>query len=971
MTRATVLRTAAAAALFVFPAQGLAQAVPKASYVTEGSFQLPGKGQPGAPDRPTAMALGPDGNVHIADDKGLVLVFQPTGVYLRSYGQAQLDKPIAVGVTAEGEAYVLDAGKNQVFVFGPGGQALRTIGSRGNRGGQLQQPLDMALGPSGFVYVLDRGRGGVQIFSRDGLFIRDINIAESVRDPLSMAVGNDGWIYIADERTPTQIYAYPPFPDMPWNTPTPRGIAGRISMRGAQFEEPVATIVSDLGTVVVLDKKVGRLFMRNAATGDIGPNDLLYGGIGTGRGSFREAVDIAFVGFDDILILDSRQRKIERIHLTTEEGLALRPNFDFPIHPTRLDRGLQDPLLNIGYSPEGDPRFAVEVEGRAVHLLGTQAEAHVTVYGDTISIFQPDPTVLGKQYSQGLSAVAAAAVTDSTVLILDSRRNRFAIYSIELGGGPLGTHGDNYQDDRRLRSPQGLAVFPDGRIVIGDTGNNRVKVFSPDLASLVATYPFSKPTGVAIAPGDRIFVWNEDGSQVGEIITEENRFEPVGSGLLPGPVAAIAFDGAGNLFALDRETHRITILASSLDRVLLQLGSEGGLDQPTRIHVDRGGNIYVSDQGSDRTAVFRWDVDVPPLLGFDIDLEEDAAVLRWEAGTTDFIRGYEIQGSNSSSGPYRALVEVLAPPFRVDTAQISDTPPRYVRVVPVFITGVRGTPTQPLPLSYFNASAAYMRGDYNTSLVEASEAVRLIEQGLLDAEDDVKAKIYYYGFASAYQLQDYRNALDWAQKAALIPMPREQVIQFLFRLAEVYMQLGSAPEASTHILNLVGQGPRPEYYMDAAVIEQSFRIYKGVRAAGEWGLALDFIRLYTQSIPSSLPELQNQYRDSVTVFSTRDKLDPGFRAWRNADYGLVVSFFEGLLTEGGLSNEEFVVASQVLAAAYFAFGRRSEAEDTFREIFNVRSNLNVSREIPRLQRLYRLVLYNPETERFFGGLTRS
>jgi hypothetical protein len=59
----------------LFAGNGLAQAVPKAAYVPEGSFQLPGRGQPGAPDQPVALALGHDRTVHIADGRGLVFVF--------------------------------------------------------------------------------------------------------------------------------------------------------------------------------------------------------------------------------------------------------------------------------------------------------------------------------------------------------------------------------------------------------------------------------------------------------------------------------------------------------------------------------------------------------------------------------------------------------------------------------------------------------------------------------------------------------------------------------------------------------------------------------------------------------------------------------------------------------------------------------------------------------------------------------
>ena len=57
----------------LYAVNGFAQAVPKAAYVPEGSFQLPGRGQPGSPDDPIALALGHDRTIHIVDHQGLVI----------------------------------------------------------------------------------------------------------------------------------------------------------------------------------------------------------------------------------------------------------------------------------------------------------------------------------------------------------------------------------------------------------------------------------------------------------------------------------------------------------------------------------------------------------------------------------------------------------------------------------------------------------------------------------------------------------------------------------------------------------------------------------------------------------------------------------------------------------------------------------------------------------------------------------
>ncbi len=943
-----------------------AQAVPKAVYEDQGSFQLPEKGQPGASERPAALGFAPDRTLHIAD-KGVILVYDSAGMYQRNYGREVLDRPIALALTLAGESYVLDEGRKQVFVFGPTGTLLRRIAESGGRAGQLSRPVDFTLGPAGYLYVLDGGRKGIEIFSRDGLFVRHIGLG-TIEQPAALAVGNNGWIYVSDRRSANIIYALPPFTQLPWSETLPRGVARRIQFRGANFSEPIALAVNDLGALAVLDRKSGRVFSRNAfSEEEIGSDDVLYGGSGDARGSFREAVDVTFVGPDRLLILDGRLRKVERIRLATLERLEAQADFRFSLRVSAVPRSLSLPLLDVGYGPDGAPRFLLEDDRRAISLTGTQVELYRTVYGDSASIFLPDPTHLQRRFSQEIGEVAAAVVTDSLVLIADSRRNRFAVFGRE-SGALIGTYGDRYDDQRRLRRPQGLAVLPDGRIVIADTGNDRIKIFSADLASLLGNYRVARPAGVAVSPDGDIFIWNEDGTTVGELQIADERLQPLDPDLLPGPVAALTFDEAGNLFALDRQTHRVTVLEAGLERVMIQLGAEGVLERPGPINVDRSGNIYLTDAGAGRTLIYRWDVSFPPMAAIQLAYEAGTAVLRWSAGPEGYVHSYVIEGASESGGPYRVMATASESPFRIDSTSISEPAPRYVRVAPRYITGVKGEPTEALPLGYFAALREYERGEYAEAMRDASDVVRLIEGGLLDSDDATKSTLLYIGFASAYELRDYTLALDWAQQAAAIPMANERIIPFLFRLAEVYLQLGYPNEASQQILRLVGQGPRPEYYQDEAVIDQSFRIYRALRDAGAPESALEYMRLYAEAMPSTVAVLRDVYQDSITVFATRGRIGPGVRYWRDAAYGQVVTFFENALEQGGLTREEEVIARQLLAAAYYAFGRRAEAEDTFRTIFTVSPGFDLSREIPRLERLYGLTIYNPEMERFFGSL---
>jgi sugar lactone lactonase YvrE/tetratricopeptide (TPR) repeat protein len=969
-TRADAFRTAALAIALISStsAGAAAQAVPKSRYMADGSFQFGARGQPGAPDRAVALAVASDRRIHIVDARGLVLVYDSAGVYRRSYGDGQLDNPIAIALR-HGESYVLDAGAQRVHVFGPGGQPLRSIGEKGSRGGQLGAPVDLALGPSGHLFVLDRGRKAIGVFSLDGTFVRDVPLGESVGDPTSLAVARDGTLLVADARSAGQIHAFPAFDQIPWTEPAPRGIAGRLAFRGAQLGEPIAVAVNELGTVVVLDNRSGRLFGRNlsARVEKKGPNDLLYGGIGSGRGSFNEAMDVTFAGRDEILILDRELRKVERIHLTTEGGLTPLAEHGYPIRVTRVARGLPAPLLDIGHGADGAPLFLMELDRKAVSLQGAQHEMVETVYGDSVRVFRPDPAKLDLRLIRELGEVAEGAVTDSLIVVTDPGRDRFAVFALPTGA-LVGTFGDNYRDNRRLRDPRGLGILPDGRIVIADAGNERLKIFSADLASLVANYPVTRPGGVAISPSGDIYVWNDEGTQIGKLNSDEGRVVTLDRHLFPDAIADMTFDRAGNVFVLDRITQRVTILDATLSRVLVQLGAEGGLDHPTRLRVDEDGNIYIADEGFERTVVFRWDVEVPGLAGLDLRYDGQVAELRWETSTSGFVRGYEVQGAANPAGPYTAIGQVDAPPYRLEPARLAE-PPRYVRIAPVLITGVRGSPTEAQPLSMFSAAAAYERGDYESAMRHAREGVRLIDEGMMDGDERVKGRLLRVGFFSAYAEGDLGAALNWAKEAALIPMPREELIDFLFKLAEVYLRLGDPRKASQQILALVAQDAGMDYFRDPAVIDQSFRVHRQLLEAGYPEEAVEFLRLYARSIPAIGAELSRQYADSIAVLSTRARLAPGLTYWREANYGQVVSFFEDLFRQGGLSVEEIVVGNQLLAAAYYAFGNKVAAADAFREILSARPGFDLEQEMPRLQRLYDVTIYNTQTRRFFGAVS--
>jgi sugar lactone lactonase YvrE len=117
-------------------------------------------------------------------------------------------------------------------------------------------------------------------------------------------------------------------------------------------------------------------------------------------------------------------------------------------------------------------------------------------------------------------------------------------------------------------SPTGIAVDPNGNILVADTGNGRIEKFSPTGAFLSAI--------------------GTKGS---------------GHGQLGGP-NGIAVDRAGNIYVADTGNHRVQKLASDGTLIAEWKGPDLGFYGPRRIAIGPDDSIYVVDQGHARIVKF-------------------------------------------------------------------------------------------------------------------------------------------------------------------------------------------------------------------------------------------------------------------------------------------------------------------------------------------------------------------------------
>ena len=292
------------------------------------------------------------------------MVFNPDGTPSRAYGSAGLDEPVAVAVDEFARAYVLDKGLKQVNVYSGTGELELVIGGSDRGVSRLNDPVALALGPHGFVYVLDKSEPSIAVFSRDGAFVRQVGLGAMIGDPIGIAVGGDGRIFIADKDGGPRIFTLPAFSDIAWS-----GTVPPLALSLGAVEEASAVAVDGLGTTVVLDREQGRIWggsrLDPATTTQA---RALYGGVGGGRGSFREPVALAFTPERHLVVLDRNLRKVERIELT-EGGDAPPLEWGYPIRVSQLPPDPAGAVTAVGPAADGTARFVVALpEGRALRV---------------------------------------------------------------------------------------------------------------------------------------------------------------------------------------------------------------------------------------------------------------------------------------------------------------------------------------------------------------------------------------------------------------------------------------------------------------------------------------------------------------------------------------------------------------------------------------------------------------------------
>jgi DNA-binding beta-propeller fold protein YncE len=124
-------------------------------------------------------------------------------------GPDTFDRPTGVAVAPNGDVFVTDGhapnkhNSARVVKFSKDGRFIKTWGHHGSGPGEFDQPHDISIGGSqNRVYVADRSNNRVQIFDQDGNFIAAWT---QFGRPSAVYVSKDDTLYVSDSQSNSKV----------------------------------------------------------------------------------------------------------------------------------------------------------------------------------------------------------------------------------------------------------------------------------------------------------------------------------------------------------------------------------------------------------------------------------------------------------------------------------------------------------------------------------------------------------------------------------------------------------------------------------------------------------------------------------------------------------------------------------------------------------------------------------------------
>jgi streptogramin lyase len=537
---------------------------------------------------PTGVAVGPDGNLYIADrynqrirkvDLGTNIITTVGGNGTAGYGgdggaatAAQLAYPVSLSFDPAGNMYIADTGNHRIRKVAAGTGIITTLAGTGTAGyngdgpaitANLFSPQGVAADAAGNVYIADFNNnrirrvtaGTISTVGGTGIggFLGENGpaISARIKGPVGIALDAAGNVYFADYYNMRVRKISVSTGLLTTVAGSGVAIAGALRYPGdggvgtaAFLLTPTGIAIDSTGALYIADfndSRVRKIAPPTVATLTLstiaGTGTAGYNGDGPATSaSLNSPQGVAADAAGNVYIADfsnNRIRKVTAGTISTVGGTGVG-----------------------GYSGEGGPAISAGINGP----VGMAVDAAGNVF-------------FADYYNQRIRKITVA-----TGIITTVAGNGVAGY---LGDGGIATAAE-------LNFPTQVAVDRAGNLYIADSYNQRIRMVTAE-TSIITTLAGTGTVGV-----------NGDGGPAS--LAQLNR--PSG----------VTVDAAGNVYIADMNNHRIrkVTAATGIITTLAGSGVLGGYDGefvlgtlatlnfPANLAADAGGNVYIADRYNQR-----------------------------------------------------------------------------------------------------------------------------------------------------------------------------------------------------------------------------------------------------------------------------------------------------------------------------------------------------------------------------------
>ena len=713
---------------------------------------------------PSAVAVGPDNNVYVADtynhrickltrpastgDTWTVTTVAGTGIagFLDGAGAvAKFNYPYGMTVDGSGNIYVADAYNHRIRKVTPNGSVTTYAGS-GTAGSldsptatsaRLNTPESVVLA-GGSLFVADTGNhrireitaaGAVSTFAGSSAGFADATgTAAKFKTPSGLATDGSGSIYVTDEQN-HRIRKI----TLAGEVTTVAGTGVPALLNGSSM---VARFNAPTGVAVGLDKN---LIVADAE------NQVL-----------RRIVVKPISVVSSVVVGSANPSGIQVSAVLDVVALGLDPGVTYYFRWKSSTTGATQPLGQSFFLYD----FPVVATNPATNLVPTSARLNATVdpQGGPTKVlleYSTDPSLLHPfevTTLAGFGGKPSGIVVDAggDLVVADRLNHRIrritsaGVVTPFAGSGVAG-FANGTGTAAQFENPTGIAIDHHGDFYVADSSNHRIRKITG--AGVVTTFAgsgvagfadgaaavakFLYPAGVAVDADNNVYVADAGNHRIRKIDAITGLVTTLAgtgaAGFADGAYLtaqfsspqALAVGPTGKVLVADTGNQRIRLIDAVGVLTLAGDGSEGFLDgpgsnarfsAPSGIVVDADGIAYVTDSGNHRIRRVGADGQVSTLAGSGIPGQENSPVVGLYPATAcqfEFPAGIAVDGAGGLLVTQEGLVRKLARSATLPSARVTpDANGTGARSVFADVT----QPLMPGATYYFRAKGISFRG---------------------------------------------------------------------------------------------------------------------------------------------------------------------------------------------------------------------------------------------------------------------